>query len=570
MNRLCMSQVITMFLLVLTPVAGVYAQDVSILQKMIDKAVEQGVGKVVLPAGRYRITDTALTILNANDLNVEAADTTLIGTDVSVAMLKIQRSSRVTVRGLTLDMDPLPFTQATITKVSNDGQTVHFQIHEGYPRFTGEYVVKRFHVYEKDAERLKPGVPDVYLKSVTALSDTTGVAVSNVDLQHSVTVGDRVVFNIRKRSGIELNQTDTVTLDGVTIYTCAGLGFSSRFTRGVNTIINCKIKPGPTPAGATEPRLMSTSADGLNFAYMRQGPVIVNCEFSHMGDDAINFHGVTFPIFQQVSSTELLVGRPYGFENFDWIVDAGDAIRLLVPESFAITGTCTVKSFTYDGPANEEQLTWARDTWHHAKDKASIYRITLAEPMEIGNAQYLDIPATSARGFEIRGNYFHDHRARGLRIQNGDGIIINNRLERIKAAGITLGPEYAFWREAGWVDKITIQNNTLTDIGYGSNTYGPTSYILGAISVFYRSEKPMTDWPMFNTDIHIKDNTVTNTPLAGIYIRCANNVSITGNKLHNVLPNPLPHAGEQVWQNVTKPIDIDHTTNVTVKDNVID
>jgi hypothetical protein len=395
------------------------------------------------------------------------------------------------------------------------------------------------------------------------------VAIAGVPLNHGVKVGDRVVLNIRKRSGIELNQTDSVTLDGITIYTSAGLGFSARFTKGQNKIINCAIKPGPMPAGATQPRLMSTAADGLNFAYMRQGPIIRNCEFSHMGDDAINFHGVTFPICQQVSSTEILVGRPYGYEKFDWIIEPGDEMRLLEAHSFNILATLKIKSFTYDGPANEQQLEWVRKTWAHGKDKGSIYRIVLVEPVDHFDAAYLDIPATAARHFEITDNYFHDHRARGLRIQTGDGSITGNRFERIKSVGISVGPEYAYWREAGWVDNITIANNTLTDIGQGSNTYGPASYILGAISVFFRSEKPLATYPMLNRNLRITNNTITRSPLAGIFVRCATDVTITGNTLTDVLPTPLPDAGRDYGLTVGHPIDVDQAANVTVKDNVI-
>ncbi|MFG0248348.1 MAG: right-handed parallel beta-helix repeat-containing protein, partial [Phycisphaeraceae bacterium JB051] len=569
MNLFSRLFVFNVFALCLTVVLPSRAADVAVLQQVINQAIAQGQSKVTLPAGRYEVSDQALIILNAKHLTVDGSQTTIIGTNVNVPMLKIQLSEQVTVRGLTLDMDPLPFTQATITKVSEDGQQLHFQIHDGYPRFTGDYVVKRFHVYEKDQVRLKPGVPDVYLSSVKALTDATGVAMSGVPLNKQVAVGDRVAFNIRRRSGIELNKTDTIILDGITIYTTAGLGFSSRFTRGQNQIINCKITPGPTPAGATQPRLMSTSADGLNFAYMRHGPIVRNNEFSHMGDDAINFHGVTFPIFKQVSSTEILVGRPYGQENFDWLIEPGDEVRLLADKNFAILADCKIKTFGYDGPADEEQLAWARRTWSHGGHKASMYRITLTEPIDHVEAVYVDIPETSARKYEISNNYFHDHRARGVRIMSGDGVITNNRFERLKAVGISVGPEYAFWREAGWADNVTISNNTLIDVGHGTNTYDANSYTLGAISVFFRSEDPTLPMPMHNTNLRITNNTITRTPLAGIFIRCAQDVTVTGNQLKDVLPQPLPGAGRKQGYQVNTPIDVDHALYVTVKNNTI-
>lgn len=552
----------------LAMVFNAQAEDGAILQQQIDAAIKSGQSHVSLPTGIFEFTDQAMTISDAANLTVDGSQTTIVGKKIGIPQLRIQQSSNITVRGLTVDMDPLPFTQGSITQVSDDGQTLYFQIHDGYPRLAGDYIVKRLHVYERDQRRLKPGVPDVYLSSITALSDSQGVAVSGVPLDRHVQVGDRVVLNIRKRSAVELVKTDSVTLDHITVYTCAGLGFSGRFIRGDNKVLNCVIKPGPTPAGATQPRLLSTSADGLNFAYARKGPIIRNCDFSFMGDDGINFHGVTFPIYQQVSSTQILVGRPYGHEPFEWLIEPGDALRLLSGQSFGILATRQIKSFEYVGPADDKQMLWVRKTWHHGTGKGSMFRITLQQPVEQTEATYLDIPATAARGFEITDSYFHDHRARGLRIQTGEGLIARNRFKRLKSVGISLGPEYAFWREAGWVDHVTITDNTLIDVGQGGNTYSANSYILGAISVFFRCENPLTTWPMDNRDLIITHNRITRTPLAGIFVRAASNVRITDNQLTDVLLKPRPEAGSRFDIHL-KPIDVDHARDVTVENNTI-
>lgn len=46
-----------------------------------------------------------------------------------------------------------------------------------------------------------------------------------------------------------------------------------------------------------------------------------------------------------------------------------------------------------------------------------------------------------------------------------NGVIENNRFERIKHAAITVGAEYGYWREAGWVENIQIRNNRIRDVG---------------------------------------------------------------------------------------------------------
>ena len=116
------------------------------------------------------------------------------------------------------------------------------------------------------------------------------------------------------------------------------------------------------------------------------------------------------------------------------------------------------------------------------------YEITLepgGAPVKAG--LFFDIPAIGANGFEIRDSHFHDHRGRALRIMASDGVIENNRFERIKHAAITVGAEYGYWREAGWVENIQIRNNQIRDIGCNMMLQ-PDSYANGAISVFARLE----------------------------------------------------------------------------------
>lgn len=543
--------------------------DAAILQTAINQAIAANESVVQLPPGQYQLGSSAMLVQGAENLTIEGLNTTVIATTVDDCYLKLKDCHNVTIRGLTFDMNPLPFTQGTVTAVSADGQTITFEIHAGYPSLQGDYLIKRLHIFEPSAQRLKAGTPDVYLSSLTAVSDRVGMGVSSTALQHSVAVGDRVVLNIRKSAGVQINTSENITLDQMTLYTSAGLGFSGRFIRGDNRVTNCTITPGPTPSGATQPRLMSTTADGLNFAYARQGPVIRNCDFSFMGDDSVNLHGVTFPILQKVSDTQVLVARPYGQESFDWLINADDKVRMMQSPEFRVVARNRVQSFAYVGPADAQQMEQIRAVWTSATSKGSIYRIDFEEPLGSVIGDFLDIPIISASGFEITDNTFHDHRARGLRIMASDGLIARNRFERIKSAAITIGPEYEYWREAGWADNVIVDHNTIIDVGQGRDAVYSYAYALGAISVFFRSELALPTWPMNNSNIHITNNEIRNTPLAGIFIRAAQQVRINNNQLINVIPNPIPDAGSKYHLSVSEPIDINHSCDVTTSENNI-
>ena len=101
------------------------------------------------------------------------------------------------------------------------------------------------------------------------------------------------MLTLRTGSAIRMNDCENVRIEDVTFLAAPGCAYLGRYMRGDN-YYRYTIKPGPPPAGATEPRLLSTCADGLNIAFATKGPTIEGCRFSFMGDDSVNLHGVTF------------------------------------------------------------------------------------------------------------------------------------------------------------------------------------------------------------------------------------------------------------------------------------
>jgi hypothetical protein len=143
-----------------------------------------------------------------------------------------------------------------------------------------------------------------------------------------------------------------------------------------------------------------------------------------------------------------------------------------------------------------------------------------------------------------------------LRIMASHGIIERNTFRRLKMNAITVGAEYEFWREAGWVEDLTIRDNTIEDVGRDGAIHGSGAYVLGAISIFGRtdqgSELPL--WPG-NRDIIIEDNTIRDCPSAGIFAAAAADVQIRRNRLENCFYRPGESAGKARGLDVRGPIE---------------
>ena len=543
------------------------------VQEVLDSAVATALQTVKLPEGRV-VVEGKLRVRSARDLVIEGAGTTLVFSDREGTTWSFDSCRNITLRGFTIDYDPLPFIQGRITGRSEDGKRYDFTVCDGYPGLREEdgQHYRQAYIFEPDRRRWKPWVPDIYARKVEIIDERHGRFVMGyVPAYHElIEVGDRMVLTLRSGSAIRMNDCENVRIEDVTFLAAPGCAYLGRYMRGDN-YYRYTIKPGPPPAGATEPRLISTCADGLNIAFATKGPTIEGCRFSFMGDDSVNLHGVTFVVVDQPSPTELLVAWPYSREYLASVIPKGATVRRLRPGDYAVVGTGKLKAFTPTRERKPEHLEVIQRVWpRNDKRWGTVFRLTLAEALTVEPGDFLDVPASNAPGFAIRDCLFEDHRARGLRIMASHGVIERNTFRRLKMNAVTVGAEYEFWREAGWVEDVTIRNNTIEDVGRDGAMHNSGAYVLGAISVFgrtdQRSQLPL--WPG-NRDIVIEGNTIRDCPAAGIFVAAAKDVRVRGNRLKNCFYRPGEAAGKGRRLGVDGPIDVQHAQDAIVEGNEI-
>lgn len=554
-------------------IASAAAAQPASVQKLLDRAVETGARTVRLPQGRVRVSGR-LRLQNARRLTVEGAKTTLVFTDHGGVSWSINSCRELILRGFTIDYDPVPFVQGRITARSDDGKRYDFTVADGYPGLSERYRkwYRQGYVFERDRRRWKPWVPDLYARCVEIVDARRGRFVMGyAPARHErIEVGDRLVLTLRAGAAIRMNNCENVRVEDVTFLAAPGCACLGRYMRGDN-YFRYTIRPGPPPAGAAEPRLLSTCADGLNVAFATQGPTVERCRFSFMGDDSVNLHGATFAVLEANGPKELLVAWPYGAEWLASTILPGFHARRLRPGSYDVLGTARIDRFEPLKRPTEAQQKVIRTVWpRNRPGRGTVFRLTLREPLAAEPGDFIDVKENNAAGFVIRDCVFEDHRARGLRIMASRGVIEGNTFRRLKLSAITVGAEYGFWREAGWVEDVVIRDNTIEDVGRDAASHSPRAYVLGAISVFVRSDRGSKRglWPG-NRNITIRGNTIRNCPMAGIFVAAARDVRIVGNRLEHVLYDAPKTAGREMQLSVTQPIDARHARNVTVEDNVL-
>jgi len=544
------------------------------VQALIDQAIADRQPKVVLPDGIVPLPKT-LRIAGADGLTIEGPRTTLLFSDALTTGIKIDRCKKLTLRGFTVDYNPLPFVQATVMRRSNDGKRFDLEVCQGYPGFLEAHrpYYRQAYVFEStEPVRWKPGVPDLYPREVQFTEPRHGSLIfGGAPARHElIKVGDRIVLTVRAATTLRMDNTEDVRFEDLTFLAGPGGCVLGRYMRGEG-YFRYTVKPGPPPAGATVPRMLSTCADAFNYAFATQGPTLERCDFSYMGDDSVNLHGATMVVLEQVSPTELRVGWPYAHESLATVMPPGGTVRRLAPDNFAILGTAPMASFVNDPAISEAELELVHKAWpRNQAGRGAAFRITLEQPLTVQPGEYVDVPESNSPDFAIRDSYFHDHRARGLRIMASSGTIERNRLERLKMNAITLGCEYGFWREAGWMSDVVVRGNTIHDVCNDAASNAANTHVLGAISVFCTLDRGVVK-PHFNghRNISIVYNEISECPTAGIYAFGVDGLTVTGNTLSRVMLNPAPDAGTRVGLDLKEAIDLRHAEHVTVSGNTV-
>lgn len=548
------------------------AQEAAVdVQALVNAAVQNRQPVLKLPAGTFVLPK--LDVKGAQGLTIDGTGTTLVFSDHKANGIGVSQCKGITLRGLTVDYNPLPFTQGTVTAKAPDQSWIEFDVHDGYPDLASEYLVPQCHIFHATRVEWKREAPDLYARKTLAVTPRHGRLEARAGTPYfaSVELGDRVVLNKRSGNAIKFWDSEDITVEGVTILASPGCALICRYVKGTNRF-QYDIRRGPTPPGAIQPRLMSSDADGFNYAYSPKGPVLENCNFSFMGDDSVNLHGPTLLVVATPSPTEILAAHPYGPEPVHKVIQPGHTARLLRLPTYAVAGQVPIASCTCEPQSTPPYLEAIGKFWpRNEPGRGCVYRFLLREPLAARVGDCLDVPEINAPDFVIRNNYFHDHRARGIILGASRGLVEGNAIERTKQIAIKIDPGYVYWREAGWVSDVMVRNNRIVDVAASPDNGGRNKFALGAISVAGQTEDPRNPEPLFagNAHIAIESNLVDGCSVAGIWVRCARDVTIRGNTLRHVMYGAKPDTGADQGVDLRDPVDVRGVEGTVLEGNQV-
>lgn len=453
------------------PPAGPRAGTAFDLQGFLDDHIKAGSQRIVIPPGRYRITPQHgrhLSFKGLSDLEIIAEGVEMICTQTSQAMV-FEDCRQVHLRGLTIDYDPLPYTEGRITAMAPDKSWVEFDVIEGYPETKIEERIEIFDPATKELRRETAG----WEKEIITLGNHRYRAVKPKAYRYrehwdTEQVGDILVTSHQSpaRAGghaIVAMRCKNLKLEDVTLYAASSFGFLEH-SCDASTYLRCKIDrrpPTDDPVKRGFPRMRSLNADAFHSVEAAQGPAILECTAKFQGDDCVNIHG-SYHLVTGCQGNRLRVAAVNRMN-----IEPGDVVEFLPYEGARPTDAVATQ-IEPDAPITDQEKAFVRKLSmldrHRTRlldGEAHFFQVTLDRAVSLTMGSAVCSGKRVGNGFVVKGCDFGYNRSRAILIKASRGEVSDNRITNGWMAAVLVSPEF-WWLESASSSDVVIRGNQIT------------------------------------------------------------------------------------------------------------
>ena len=526
------------------------------LNGYINSRLDAGETTIVVPSGRYRVQpigSTHLLFENRDNVTIIADNVEMICTE-HVPAIKINNCNNFKLQGLSVDYDPLPFTQGVIVDISQDKTTITADLIDGYPsNLSGN----KLEIFDPVTGELSTLTYYGFTYNYDANAKRVVITKTNVGNNHTESVGDIIVMSARTTNiphAIRPQNCRGLVLENVTLYASTSFGFFEDYCDGTK-YINCRVIRRPLETDTKERgirRMRSTNADALHSKHAKVGPSYVGCETAYNGDDGIIIAGVSDLVLESNGNVLTVVGWG-GNEPF---LDVGDVIEITDYSGIRIPNA-TISDIQVGRKVTPEEIAWIDSQQFYglaanaADPSTDVYNITIDRSVDLPRGSVVNSANKVGNGFEIRNCTVGHNRSRGLFIKAGNGIITGNTLAGSWIKAIMVAPEYK-WLGAASGSNILITDNIITDTHDLS------------IGVFSTGGDGSISPAGAHDNITITGNTITNSTNPAIVVTSTINLCMENNTIEST-DNSL-YVNNNLWGRNTNLGRDTYTENVEYSD----
>jgi hypothetical protein len=443
------------------------------LQRFIDTELRAGKQRIVVPPGRYRVApkqSAHLSFKGLTNIVMVATGVEMICTETARAV-NFENCRNVRFEGMTIDYDPLPFTEGRITALAPDKSWVEFEIIEGYP---DNKLEQRIEIYDPATGELRREMTG-WEEGFAALGNHRYRIAKPKGYRYrkewdTEEAGDILVTNQRSAAGtgdhaIVAARCTGLRLEEVRLYAAPCFGFLEHLCDG-STYYRCKVCRRPLaedPVKRGFPRLRSLNADAFHSIEAVKGPAIIECAAKFQGDDCVNIHG-TYHLVTASHENELRVvvaaaGR--------LTIEPGDAVEFLPYEGKRPADAIALK-VELDSPMNGTERAFIQklqmDASLHQRllsSEARFFKLTLDRAVSLSIGSGVCSGNRVGNGCLVKGCDFGYNRSRGIIIKASRAKVIGNTITHSWMTAVLVAPEFFWWQEAASSSDVLIEGNAV-------------------------------------------------------------------------------------------------------------
>lgn len=439
------------------------------LQGYIDQELKAGKTTVTVKPGRYRVKPSRsqhLVLRDRRDVVIDCTGVEMVCTETTRA-LTIATCVNLTIKGLTIDYDPLPYTQGRITAMSADKKVHEIALHDGYPRAAAARNFK-YEIFRPDTRLLR--CHSYGLKTVEVIDDShLRLTKDGGRASDPEQVGDIIAIGAEHTSGgnaahaVECSNSRNVTLEDITLYASNCFGYLENNCEAT-TYRRCTLdrRSPATDFITREPRIRSGDADAFHSKHAIVGPRYLQCVARFMGDDCVNICG-DYHMVMGGSGTTLRV-----LAKHDMNIQTGDPVEVVAYDGRRLPDA-TVTAIAKDVPISDDEVAWLRKQrmndglrTNAGKALSKGFTITLDRAVDLPRGSVIASTRRMGNGFVIDRCTFGFNRSRGILIKASKGTITGCTLQGSWEVGILVSPEW-WWLESGSSNDLVITGNRISD-----------------------------------------------------------------------------------------------------------
>jgi hypothetical protein len=475
------------------------------------------------------------------NLTIDATGVTLVVTSPDVGVFRFRRCNGLIIKNLTIDYDPLPWNQSTITAVDLVNHTFDVTLEPGYLPFSDPAFnapnFRKATLFDPATKLVRRGTNHSIMNIDSATSLGGASYRLHVDQNRSNTqilntllsyfqINDRFVqtvvggitFDIADMEPTASNSVP-FELNGITCYAASdhflAVSTSPMFSATAQPkIVNCQLTK-PNPDGG---RLIAGCGVGLLASGNRKGIYMDKCTIECNMDDgmSLNVHARLFKRYPNESSgnyriAEFSAGPPWR---------KGDVVQLFDP------ATGAVGSFTIDSVVPENAF--ADVTVQFTAQAPGMYSDSPTKPTIDNSYHAYDVNMANP-DFAISGSTFGKNRGSGA-VLMWKGKFTGNTVNSTWSYGVAVSNPYTMFASGPVPSNVVIRNNTFNSCG---NPYQYAPALEGSTILAMGQKKPGTYTPadyVTVTKCSIEANTINGWVTHGIHLQSAKNCSVVQGK----------------------------------------